>query len=113
MKKHIGKILIISIASITAIIYVIITLNIEKSSVLTSKSLPKNNNIKIVNEVTSNEMAGNNTNVIKDNVNNESKSKSIPSKKEKQNNNNNYSSSNGDLDIKSKIIEKEAVNELD
>lgn len=111
MNKHIGKILIISIASITAIIYVIITLNIEKSSVLTSKSLPKNNNIEIVNEVTSNEMGGKNTKVIIDKVNNESKSKNIPSKKEKQNNNN--SSSNRDLEIKSKIIEKEAVNELD
>lgn len=43
--------------------------------------------------------------------NNESKSKSIPTKKEKQKINN--SSSNRDLDIKSKIIEKEAKYELD
>ncbi len=111
MKKHIGKILLISIACITAIIYFIVTLNIN-STVLTPKKLPKNNikENKKVDEVLSNEMNEKSTNEIIEQEIKESNAKNKLIKKEKPKYNN---SSNEDLDIKSKIIEKEAVNELD
>jgi hypothetical protein len=111
MKKHIGKILLISIACITSIIYFIVTLNIN-SAVLTSKKLPKNNikeNEK-VDDVLSNEINDKSTNgvIVKEIKESNAKNKLIKKEKPKYNN-----SSNEDLDIKSKIIEKEAVNELD
>jgi len=111
MKKHIGKILLISIACITSIIYFIVTLNIN-SAVLTPKTLPKNNikENKKVDEVLSNEINDKSTNEIIEQEIKESNPNKKSIKKEKPKYNN---SSNKYIDVKSKIIEKEAVNELD